>query len=297
ASEKAISLNPDLSEGYKALGLAYLGKGRHRKSIETNQKAVELNPNNEQAVGNMGWCYFYLGEFDKAMHWSNKQLEIAPSLSYSYYLQGMIYLGLDDSAKAEQWLNKALELQPDFFGAMLGLINCYLAQGKYQKAIEQSQKWLSMAPNSPLALNRAGDSELFSGNYNQAQHYYQKSIEIKPTIFNLTTLGYIYWRKEQEEEARKLFDQSLSLCQEQLEKGNESPSIPYSIASINAVQDNKGEAYKWLKKAIDAGWRDFRFGERYPLLENLHKDDQFKQMMAQVKEMVDEMRKRIEENN
>jgi len=33
------------------------------------------------------------------------------------------------------------------------------------------------------------------------------------------------------------------------------------------------------------------------MFENLHEDEKFKQMMAQVKEMVDEMRKRIEENN
>ena len=296
ASEKAISLNPDLSEGYKALGLAYLGKGWHWKSIEANQKAVELNPNNIQAVGNMGFIYLPMGEFEKALQWSKKQLEIAPLFPYSYSMRGSIYLGLDDSAKAEQWFNKALELQPDFIGGISGLINCYLAQGKYQKAIEQSQKWLLMAPDSPGALNSAGNAELFSGNYDQAQQYYQKSIEFKPTIFNLPNLGYIYWKKEQKEEARELFDQSLILCQELLEKGNESPGIPYCIVAINAVQGNKEEAYKWLQKAIDAGWRDFRLGEQSPLLENLHEDEQFKQMMAQVKEMVDKMRKRIEKN-
>ena len=297
ASKKAISLNPDLSEGYKALGLAYLGKGWYRKSIEANQKAVELNPNNIQAVGNIGFSYLPMGEFEKALQWSKKQLEVAPSFPYSYSLRGGIYLALDDSAKAEQWFNKALELQPDFIGAFVGLINCYLAQGKYQKAIEQSQKWLLMAPDNPGALNSAGNAELFSGNYDQAQQYYQKSIEFKPTIFNLPNLGYIYWKKEQKEEARELFDQSLILCQELLEKGNESPRIPYCIVAINAVQGNKEEACKWLQKAIDAGWRDFRWGEQSPLLENLHENKQFKQMMAQVKEMVDKMRKQIEKED
>ncbi len=44
------------------------------------------------------------------------------------------------------------------------------------------------------------------------------------------------------------------------------------------------------------GWRNFRLGLRDPLLENLHEDEKFQKMMAEVKEMVYEMRKRVEES-
>ncbi len=294
ASEKAISLNPDLSEGYKALGLAYQAKGWYRKAIKAYQKAIELNPNNEQATGNIGWCYLNIGEFDKAMPWFKNALALGPAFPFSYAEMGYAYRGLDDHAKAEQWLNKALDLQPDFSVAINELIYCYLAQGKYKKAIEQSQKLLSIAPYSIGTLNRAGFLELLSGNYEQAQQYYEKSIEIRPTMQNLTNLGFIYWKKEQQDEAQKLFNQGLILCQEQLEQGNEYWTVPYNIAAIHAIQGNKEEAYKWLKKAVDAGWRDFRLGLMDPLLENLHEDEKFKQMMTEVKNMVDKMRKRIE---
>jgi len=296
ASEKAISLKPDLSEGYKALGLAYLAKGWYRKSIKANQKAIELNPNNEQAVGNLGLCYLNIGEFEKAMEWFKRHLALAPALPFSYIQMGFLYIRLDNYAKAEQWLNSAFELQPHNFDTNEGLIICYLAQEQYQKAVKRSQKWLSMDPDNSDVLVYAGHAELFSGNYEQAQQYYQKSIEIHSTRGNLMGLGYIYWKKEQHDEARKLFNQVRILCQKQLEQGNEYLWVPYNIAIINAIQGKKKEAYKWLKKAIDAGWWDFRLGMRHPMLENLHKDDQFKQIMAQVKEKVDEMRKRIEEN-
>jgi tetratricopeptide (TPR) repeat protein len=151
-----------------------------------------------------------------------------------------------------------------------------------------------MVPDGFHALNSAGFVELFSGNYEQAQQYYQKSIEILSTMENLTNLGYVYWKKGQQDEARKLFSQSLNLCQKQLEQVNEFWAVPYYIAAVHAIQGNKEEAYKWLKKAIDSGWRNFRLGLVNPLMENLHEDKQFKQMMAQVKEMVDKMRKRIE---
>jgi len=216
ASEKAISLKPDLSEGYKALGLAYEAKGWYRKSIKAYQKAIELNPNNDQATANLGDIYYDIGEFEKAMEWYKRHLALAPADPSSYLRMGFIYLGLDNYAKAEQWLNSAFELQPHNFGTNKGLFNCYLAQGKYQQVIEQSQKWLSMDPDNSDVLVYAGNAELFSGNYEQAQQYYQKSIEIHSKMENLIGLGYIYWKKEQHDEARKLFNQVGILCQKQL---------------------------------------------------------------------------------
>jgi TolB-like protein/Flp pilus assembly protein TadD len=257
ASEKAISLDPNLSEGYKALGLAYYVKGWWQECLKANQKAIELNPNNEQAVGNLGTVYSHLGQFDKALPWFKKELALDPTFPYSYAMIGGVYLSLDDYAKAEQWLNKALELQSDFSTANNRLIYCYLAQGKYKQALEHSQRWLSLAPNFQSAFDRAGLAELFSGNYEQAKQYFQKSIEIRSTRENLTYLGYIYWKKGQRDEARKLLNQSLILCQKELEQGNEHEMIPYYIAAINAIQGNKEEAYKWLKNQSMLGGGPF----------------------------------------
>ena len=71
--------------------------------------------------------------------------------------------------------------------------------------------------------------------------------------------------------------------------------MSYTLAEINAIQGNKADARDWLQKAIDAGWRDYRYAEIDPSLENLRGDERFKKMMADVKDQVDEMRKRVEE--
>jgi hypothetical protein len=91
-----------------------------------------------------------------------------------------------------------------------------------------------------------------------------------------------------------MFNQSLQLARKAIEKGNESPELPYNIAAINSIQGKREEAYRWLEKTIDAGWRGYDWSLRDPLLENLHNDDRFKKMMEKVKAMVDEMRKRVE---
>ena len=86
----------------------------------------------------------------------------------------------------------------------------------------------------------------------------------------------------------------LEVAQKRIEQGDERLQIPYAIAAINAIQVNRKEAYQWLQKAIEIGWRNFRFYSKDPMFESLHGDEQFKKMMAEVKSMVDEMRKRVE---
>ncbi len=295
AANKALSLDQNLAEAYKALGLAYVGKGWNKRSLEAHSKAAELNPNYYPAVGNIGYIYLSMGNFDEALRWLKKSVALNPTFAYNYAGVGIIYVSLDDDAKAEQWLNKALELQPDFSFARSGLSIMYLKQGKFHEAMEQSRKILANDPNDLLGLNRAGLVELLQGNYAQTKQYYEKAIAIDSTRGSTTGLGYIYWKTGKQDEARNLFTQSLRRDHNQLDKGNESSGIPYDIAAINANQGNKEEAYKWLQKAIDAGWRFYDFGLIDPLLENLRNDDQFQQMMAQVKAKVDEMRKRVEQ--
>ncbi|MGB6866962.1 MAG: tetratricopeptide repeat protein, partial [Candidatus Aminicenantaceae bacterium] len=297
-SKKAISIDPNSAEAYKALGLAYEYKGWYQKAFEADYKAVELNPNYDSAVANIGWVNWFMGEYEEALKWFKKSLALNPTEALNHYAFGLLYLTLDDHAKAEQWFNEALDLQPDSIFSHSGFSLMYLAEGRYQKAIQSGQEILSVDPDSLDGLIPIGDAELYSGNLLQANQYYEKALEINPKSGDLlTSIGYILWKTGQEEEAQKMFSQALKLSQNQLEQGNEYWTFPYNIACINAIQGNRTEAYKWLQKAIEAGWRDFRLGLRNPMFEDLHEDKQFKQMMEEVKAKVYDMRKQIEEKN
>ena len=60
-------------------------------------------------------------------------------------------------------------------------------------------------------------------------------------------------------------------------------------------RSNKAEAYRWLQGAMDAGWRTYRLAMRDPLLQNLHNDQQFQQIMAVAKAKVEEARQRVKD--
>jgi tetratricopeptide (TPR) repeat protein len=211
-------------------------------------------------------------------------------------------LKLGDDVKAERSFNKALELQPDLTVAHAGLILMYLSEGKFHEAHERSAKLLAISPSEFIALNIIGDAHLYSGDHRQAREFYEKAYSVSPYgrvaftgWLRSTGLAYVYLKMGNARKANDLLNESLNRNLEELRGGSESPGVLYDLAAVHAVRGNKAEAYKWLQKAIDGGWIDYRIGRIDPLFENLRDDEDFKEMMDQVRVKVDEMRKRVEQ--
>jgi len=300
-SEKAIALDPNSAEAFKAVGLAYMYKGWYDKALEAYGKAIERNPNYFAAIGNIGYVYREIGVYDAALPWQKKMVVLNPTNASAYANLGDTYRRLDDLGKAEQSFYKAMELQPDLGFSYYAVALLYVTQGKEQQALEQVEQLVSIDPNDAGILEWAGQIQGYMGNFSQARQYYQQSIATNPSIetdwYSLSPigLGHILWKSGQPDDALELLQQSLNLRRAELQRGNEASYILRELAAIYAIQGNKTEAYTWLQRAIDAGWRDYRLALIDPWLENLREDEQFQEMMAQVKAMVDEMHKRVEE--
>ena len=301
-STKAISIDPGLAEGFKALGLAYMVKGWFRKALEANKRAVGLKPNLHSAVRNIGWIHWSRGEFREALLYAKRAFPLNPTGAYQSFAVGSAYLMLDEYVKAEAWINKTLELQPDFPSVHVALMDLRLRQGNHQQAVEQSRKLLAMRPNDVSGLEAAGDLQLLSGNHAEAKRYYEKALGISPTGLrgltgsSLTTrLGYICSMSEQREQAGEMFAQRLDSARERLNQGDEAWDIRYDIACISAINDNRVEALTWLRKAIDFGWKEYHSALRNPILGSLHGDQEFKQMITHVRIQIQEMRRQVEQ--
>lgn len=66
------------------------------------------------------------------------------------------------------------------------------------------------------------------------------------------------------------------------------------IAAVHAVRGEKGAAYEWLEKALDAGFYQYAELEAHPCFESLHGEERFQEMMTEVKARVEEMRRQID---
>lgn len=302
-ASKAISIDDGSAEAHKALGLAYSGKGWHRRAVQSYLKAVDLNPNYLTAVANIGAEYSFMGEFDEALAWFKKAVPLNPTFPFSYYNVGGTYSNLDDYEKARDWFSKCRALQPDFLYVHAALSLMYLRQGDYDRSFADAMRILSLVPDDLEALTLAGWSKLFAGDYTQAKGIFQKAAAIDSTNTfwygcgrsSSTALGFIYLQIGQQAEGMNCLRRSRALDQIQLDQQSERYAIRYDLALINALEGKRTEAYQWLRRAIDYGWRDYHLGQRDPLLGNLQTDERFKEMIDVVRDSIGEMGKRVRE--
>jgi serine/threonine protein kinase/tetratricopeptide (TPR) repeat protein len=301
ASKKALALDANSAEAYKALGVAYLYKGFMNRSLEANLKAVELNPNYNTAVANIGVTYLNKGELDKAFVWTKKTIVISPTFVRFHLGLGQIYLVLGDLERADELLKKGLELQPGDVETSYYMACLYVLEGKDQQAKDQMKAAVISNPENSRVLDYAGQIAGYTGDFALAKQYYRSAIQVNtsfdtdPYATSGIGLGQILLRDGERSEAEKLLAKAANLQEKQVHEGDEYCGAPYFLAGIRSIERKKDDAYTWLQKAIDAGWRDCQLALRDPWLENLRDDERFRQMMAQVKAKLDEMRKRVEE--
>jgi tetratricopeptide (TPR) repeat protein len=282
----AISHAPELAEGYKALGLVYEFRGqRFNKAIESYRKAIELNPNYWPAVTNLGNLSLFMGRLDEAVFWDRKSITLNVSNPESYGNLAMAWLLLCVDSLAERYYKKKSELRGDqsFHG---DLSEIYLRQGKYTKAHSEIEKALSVDSTDWGVQWTAGLICLIRGENQKA---------LKFCGVDSVLLGYLYWKTGKQQTAKGIFDRKLVELERSLQDGNEMFDKPIQIGIIHAIEGQKEKAFYYLNKAIEFGYLDYRQFQIWPMLESLRNDDQFKQMVAQMKSKVDLQRIKVEE--
>lgn len=88
---KALEINPTLTQAYVNRGIAYGLKGQHDQAISDYNKALELDPRNAGAYYYRGLAYGRKGQYDQAISDYSKALEINPKLAQAYYNRGLAY--------------------------------------------------------------------------------------------------------------------------------------------------------------------------------------------------------------
>jgi tetratricopeptide (TPR) repeat protein len=299
--ENALALDQDLAEAYKALGLIYYTRSWFRKALSANKKALDLNPNYDPAIANLAWIYTNLGAYGKALPLFHKAVELNPTNPSITVGLGYVYLFLGDYDKSSQWLENTADLHPGHRpNPEIGLIMIDLLRGIPFKAVKRSEQILSKIRNDAALFIAAGDAAIVSGNSKLAGRYLEQAMSIEPagwhplTGVNCTTsMGFLFWKKEHKKEAEELFGHSLSIDQNTLKQGSEWWGVAYDFAAVNAIRGNKEEAYTWLEKAIDSGFRFYNWVQIDPLFENLREDSRFNTIIYRLKKKVEEIKTSI----
>ncbi len=301
SSEQAIHLDPDAAEGHKALGLAYLAKGAFKNAIESNLKAIELNPNQDIAYNNVGLIFLHQGAFDKAAFYFQKSFDLrARTDPWPYYSSGMLYLYLDSPENTERYLRQALHYLPDFSSPRIALSVYYTLYGKIDNAREESEFVLHLDPDNSSLNSLRAYIELLDNNYETALEYYEKTdnpfsgrVEMGTMKFPTPGVSYIYKKKGDVVNFREQVQRRIYDAQNELEADNEHYIYPYELAVSYAMLGETEQVYSYLELAVANGWRHYRYAMVDPSFEDIRNFDRFRQIIENVKKMVERERKSL----
>lgn len=148
ALERAVEINPTLSESRANLGNIYLSKGQMTDAINQYREALRINPNDAKTHNNMGNAYVQ-------RDWLNY---------------------------AVNEYHQSLRLDPDFTDAYKNLAIVYCKQERFQQAIMQLRQAIALKPKDAECYSQLGNVFQQMGNYNQAISEYNKAIKINPKL-------------------------------------------------------------------------------------------------------------------
>ena len=273
-------------------------KGRIRKALDCHLRAVELYPEYDEATHNVADLYFDLGRWDECVRWKQRHFEMnamPASHCLVHYPMHLWQLGLD--AEADAWLER-LRLHRTH-AAGLDKIRARIAMGRGD--LESAREFVERVQDGRCAgaehWQTAAEIEARAGADEAALRLFERSIALDPTDCNSRLgLARCQLRRGDVERGSAELDGVVATALAAIEAGDERTCRPRALAAAAALRGECDEAFAWLERAFDAGWRQHRIDEGDPLFESLGCDPRFEVYLARMRDSVTAMRERVKAN-
>ncbi|HEY6189955.1 MAG TPA: tetratricopeptide repeat protein [Pyrinomonadaceae bacterium] len=240
AATRALELDETLAEAHTAMATILSDIGEDIGASEREHKrAIELNPNYAMAHLRYGWFLFGKNEVDEAIREMRRAQELDP-------------------------------LSTTTNGALAGAL---LFSREWDESIKYSKRALEIEPNNFVSHLNLGDAYEGKGMYDQSIAEYQRAREIHSASWDpIASLGHVYALAGRRADAEKM----LMMMQELAKKDKRAL---YGVAAIYTALGDKGKAFEWLEKALEAKAampRNLRYD---PDIDVLRADPRFKELL------------------
>jgi len=233
--EKAVSLNPDLSQYRITLSRVYLEKlllemkkpSAKEDSlllqteiagvINEAKTAVFLSPNRVAGWETLGMAYREIhpivkGAGELGVKAFERAIALEPTNPVLRTELGKLYLALDELEKAKSAFAEAKELKPDYLEALLQEALIYEEENNLAEAVKKIEELNGVYPLNPEILFQLGRLYFNSDKIDEAIAQFEKAVELSPDYSNaLYSLGVAYSKDGQKEKAISAFEKVLEL--------------------------------------------------------------------------------------
>ena len=209
-----LNSNETYRDAWIVLGYAYLNTKQNAAAIEAFETAQDLGPNKPETMFFLGLAHFANNEIEKAII----ALEKADQLGYQPKDQiqlklGDLYLLQEEYGKAETSYRNVLSANPsniDVFTRSVWLNIDKL--GDADKALELAHQALEHHSQNPMSYNLVGWALTATKDYNQAEKYLTKALEMDPNLdAAYLNFGWLYEQQGASTLAKEYYKEAYEL--------------------------------------------------------------------------------------
>ena len=281
AFERAVKIRPDAPNHYD-LGDAYLAEGQPDKAVEPLKEAIRIDPDHALARYDLGLAFYELGRFEEAVAESRAAIAadpdlLTPELNLGLSAMTNIGLGLMSQEKYEEAILCFKKNEKKFASTYFNMGLALFRADRNKEALDYFKRACAIEPDDAEFLNLLGQTCDRLGMYREGEKHLRRSIELAPDYADSHyDLGNMFLKIEAKRpEAKTLLERAIEL----------EPAdfwAHYCMGCWYALDGKKTQAFEWLEKAIEKGFKDRAWMDKDKDLETLRGDPRYSKLAAKL---------------
>jgi tetratricopeptide (TPR) repeat protein/tRNA A-37 threonylcarbamoyl transferase component Bud32/TolB-like protein len=296
-AQRALELNADLPDAHRALaGLAY-HRGDLRRALEEAYQSVELGGPEVPMLALIGNSLKTLGEPHRAIIWYEKMASWGRRPAENAWMIGDCWADLADDERAEANYRHVSELNPELPQGWLGICRLRLLQGDFAAAQTIFSTHFKQSGNHPYTKQMAAQVAFFSRNFDEAERLYSElatnGAADGGTFYGAVTyesaLGLLQLVRRNMD-GNNLLHQALQTELKRPEQSTAHPENLYRLAAIESCLGDSASALRYLQKAFENGWLDYRSTDLDPRFHNIRTSEEYSNILKGMQDRVAALR-------
>ena len=296
AVEKALALDNNLAQAYKARAVLALYNDKYTESLQDNLKAIELIPGYADAIGNVASRYFDFGDLSEFYRWRTKHYSLSPNSRYASWKFSMSHYLLGETEKAIRITNEGIEKIEDSYECRSLLFHYHINSHEFEKA-KNILNELEKVRNSDNRTNG-----LWALYYLMLGDF-ETAVDKALNTPNLDEYGQLYLAHIYAEVGNwAKVNQMLSIVEkvntQKLQEGSEGYKAYYILSQVQSILGNNDSALVLLEDALNNGFRGISDDVNFlswlvnPIFSDLRQNSRFIMLQKRMEKII--QRERVE---
>jgi eukaryotic-like serine/threonine-protein kinase len=296
-AQAALRTDPSLPYAHVALATGYAMRGWLAQARQAFLRALELDTNHITAMYNLSLLVDgNVARFDDSLYWVRRGFELSGRGANDYYHLGVSFITLRADDLAQRWLAEAERRYPTFHRIQAALAILELQMERADDAVQRTVTLHARQnSNEEVKFLRADVAFLTSSNDLKPaleallENAASNSLHVAESV----RLRYAFViGREADTRARPLLEEAEQIAHEKVDHGDESPALRIELAAAAMLHGHEADALAWVSRAYDAGYRDYAFLDRDPILAPLRDEPRYHDILGRMRQDVAAQRAR-----